>query len=115
MTEEESEAAIEKVLRLMTKIGERASNETVSISIQEMRGLVVSTRLMYEFLQTTPYQVLELADDNKDCQISVCSRVDIMAAFRRHAKASLTNKCPDCGQPMDTHKEGDHPPDARLN
>lgn len=115
MNDEKAEIALQNAVDLIAKIGKTDSGEIVAVSFPEMKALLAATRLVHLFLVSTPYEMVEFEDENEQCGMKMWNRVDIMAAFRRHAKATLTNKCPDCGQPMNTHKEGDHPPNKSLH
>jgi hypothetical protein len=69
--------------------------------------LAKALQLIESFLESTPYEVLEFQQDNFG--VKLFNRVEIKTAFKKHAVCLATGKCPDCGQPMDSHNHEDGP------
>jgi hypothetical protein len=75
-------------------------------------GILPVLKIVNSFLKSRPYEVIDFKDE--DFKLSVFNRVDIMAAFKRHARARMTGfTCTECGLPIDDHVlTDDDPPRA---
>ena len=108
--------AITDIDAFLISVRQLPKGDPIAVPLSIVRHLP----LVASFLMSKPYTTVDY-EEGEQFGFSMYNRVDIMAAFKKHAMAVLTNVCQDCGESMDTHTRNHHdldchnePPD-RVN
>lgn len=120
MSTEDATRIIDEAIKGMEECAEAIKNRRDGGPLPLSMNLLRHLPLIVSFLRSKPYETFDY--DEEELGFSLYHRIDVLAAFKKHALCVLTDICPDCGKPRSTHNHGTgedmsphHEPPDRLN
>jgi hypothetical protein len=87
LTNDEIDRAVEASVKLITIVAAGHWSDGINETVILPNGILPVIKIVESFINSNPYEVIDYREDR--FQLTMLNRVDILAAFKRHARARI--------------------------